>query len=143
MPVIQNLCDDHECVKQQFIDSTHIICYLMSAYTPSIATGSSHRTTNGTPHPKQYPIPDLTLSQWVDHLGQTPIHDLMNLDDDMSKEETSEISLDEMEEFEQDVSLTDLGLAENVSQTVTDLLMECATQNIVDVPPHITFAESL
>jgi hypothetical protein len=143
VPVIQNLCEDRERMKQQFIDSTHIISYLMSAYTPSVATGSSHRTVNGTPHPEQFPIPDLTLSQWVDHLSQTPIYDLMNLDDDTSKEETSEISPDEMEEFEQDVSLTDLDLAENISQTITDHLMECATQNIADVSPQINFAESL
>jgi len=143
VPVIQNLYEDRERVKQQFIDSTHIISYLMSAYTLSIAIDNSHRTANGTPHPEQYPIPDLTLSQWASHLSQTPIHDLMNLDDDMSKEETSEISPDEMEEFEQDVSLTDLGFAENVNQTITDLLMECATQNVADVPPQITSAESL
>lgn len=143
VPVIQNLCEDRERIKQQFIDSTHIISYLMSAYTPNVTTGSSHRTTNGIPHPEQYPIPDLTLSQWADHLSQTPIYDLMNLDDDTSKEETSEIGPDEMEEFEQDVDLTDLDFAENVSQTITDHLMECATQNVVDVSPQINFAESL
>jgi len=139
MPVIQNLCEDRERMKQQFIDSTHIISYLMSAYTPNIAIGNSHRIANGTPHPEQYPIPDLSLSQWADHLSQTPIYDLMNLDDDISKEETSEISPDEMEEFEQDVNLIDLDLAENVSQSITDHLMECAIQNIADVSLWINF----
>lgn len=143
VPVVQNLSEDRERVKQQFVDSTHIISYLMSAYTPRVAIGSSYRTADGTPHPEQYPIPDLTLSQWADHLSHTRIHDLMNLDDDASKEEMFDISPEEMEEFELDVNLTDITLAENTSQNITDLLMECVTQNISDVLLQVDFAEDL
>jgi hypothetical protein len=45
--VIQNLCEDRERMKQKFIDSTHIISYLMSAYTPNIAFGERH-SSSGT-----------------------------------------------------------------------------------------------